>query len=180
MNRASPTLPRSEAQALAQGLGWFSLALGLTEILAPRPLARWLGMEGSEPLLQTYGFREIGSGVGILASNDPTPWVWSRVAGDGLDIATLTAGLGSGRSNKGNIGIALAAVLGVTVLDTLCAGSLTEQKGVQQRRRQRAVRDYSTRSGFQKPARAMRGAAHDFVIPDDMRAPKLMRPFAAA
>ena len=29
------------------------------------------------------------TGVGILASRSPAPWLWARVAGDGLDMATL-------------------------------------------------------------------------------------------
>jgi hypothetical protein len=33
-------------------LGWFSIGLGLAEILAPRALCRALGMEGREALVQ--------------------------------------------------------------------------------------------------------------------------------
>jgi hypothetical protein len=30
-------------------LGWFSIALGVTELVAPRALARWLGMRDRSP-----------------------------------------------------------------------------------------------------------------------------------
>ena len=33
------------ARALAQGLGWFSIGLGVAELLASERLARFLGME---------------------------------------------------------------------------------------------------------------------------------------
>ena len=77
--------PDSTTDALARGLGVFSIALGLVEVVAARSLTRALGMEGNEALVRLYGLREIATGVGILASNDPTPWIWGRVAGDALD-----------------------------------------------------------------------------------------------
>ena len=64
------------ALALAEGLGWFSIGLGLAELAAPHSLARFLGMEGHAGLIRAYGVREVVTGVGILAQDDPTPWVW--------------------------------------------------------------------------------------------------------
>src|SRR3954467_7772981 len=78
---------------IAQGLGWFSIALGALELFAPRDLTRSLGMRGNEPLVQLYGLREIATGIGILMSKDPTPFIWGRVLGDALDIGTLAAHL---------------------------------------------------------------------------------------
>src|SRR5829696_4687718 len=46
--------PDSTTDALARGLGVFSIALGLMEVAAPRALARFLGMEGSEALIRGY------------------------------------------------------------------------------------------------------------------------------
>jgi hypothetical protein len=144
--------------------------------MAPGPLARWLGMRGSEPILQAYGVREIGTGIGILQSENPAVWLWGRVAGDGLDIATLLDGLARNDSNKGNVAIALLAVLGVTAVDVLSAQTLSRSNGKSGQIRQRAVRDYSRRSGFKEPPEAMRGRASDFEIPPDMRTPELLRP----
>src|SRR5687767_15902361 len=106
--------PDSQTDALARGLGVFSIALGLVEIFAARTLTRALGQRGNEPLVQAYGLREIVTGIGILASRDPTPWIWGRVAGDGLDIATLLGGLDEHNPKRANVGIALAAVAGAT------------------------------------------------------------------
>lgn len=111
---------------MARGLGWFSIGLGLTEVLMPDKLARWLGMEGKEGLIQLYGAREIATGVGCLGQTPPTPWVYGRVAGDALDIATLGPYLSEENPHRGNVGVALAAVLGVTVMDVLCSAWLTE------------------------------------------------------
>ena len=116
---------REDGLALAEGLGWFSVGLGLAELLAPRALAAWLGMEERAGLIRAYGAREMATGAAILLSRgDPAPWVWARVAGDGLDLATLAAGLASDNPRRGNVGIALAAVGGVTALDVACARML--------------------------------------------------------
>src|SRR5688500_19021319 len=133
------------ADALARGLGWFSIGLGLAEVLAPRGLTRALGLDGHERLVRAYGMREIATGIGILAAKDPTPWIWGRVGGDALDLATLAGGFHDGNRHKGNVGMALGAVAAVSARDVYCASALS---GGAQPARQ--VRDYSGRSGFQR------------------------------
>jgi hypothetical protein len=164
------------ADALARGLGWFSLALGAAEVFGGRSIARWLGMEQHERLIRAYGVREIVKGVGILASNDPTPWVWGRVAGDALDLATLSKGLTDPKAERENVMLAMAAVAGATALDIYCANALTgetSRRYAQSRRRW----NYSDRSGLPRPPQAMRGAARDFEVPRDMRIPDALRPW---
>jgi hypothetical protein len=141
---------------VARGLGWFSLALGLAELAAPGKLARALGLEGRERLLQAYGGREIGAGIWAL-SDTPAPAIWSRVAGDFVDLATLAAGLRDGdREQRRNAWIALAAVAGVTAVDLLTAASLTAE---QSERKGETGRDYSDRSGFPRGLASARGEA---------------------
>jgi hypothetical protein len=160
------------AMALARGLGWFSIGLGLAELLAPRMLTEQMGMQGKESLLRFYGAREMAAGVGILMSENPGPWVWGRVAGDALDLATLAPGLDKHNPRKGNVVIALAAVAGVTALDCLSAQALTGTS--------RPAPDYSDRRGMPRPPEEMRGAARkDFTPPRDMRTPEALRPFTS-
>lgn len=106
---------------MARGLGWFSIGFGTAELAATESLAEALGMEGKEDLIRLYGAREIGSGVACLGMTPPTGAVWSRVAGDLLDIATLAPYLSDDNPKRRNVGIALAAVVGVTILDVLTA-----------------------------------------------------------
>jgi hypothetical protein len=150
---------------LARALGWFSIGLGLTELLAPRALTRALGMEGSEALVRAYGLREIGAGIMTL-SPDKGIGLQSRVAGDALDIATLLAGLRGDNPKRDNVAIALAMVVGVTLLDI--AGATAVKKG--QSRSDRPARTYRDRSGYPKGLENARGAARDFRTPTDMRA----------
>lgn len=113
-----------DGETLANGIGWFSIALGAAELVAPERLAEWLGMEGSENLLRLYGIRELGKGVAILRDRRPAGWMWARVAGDFLDLATLASGLRSDNPKRENVAAAIAAVAGVTVLDVICARQL--------------------------------------------------------
>jgi hypothetical protein len=159
------------AHALAQGLGWFSIGLGLAEVVAPGRLARFLGMEERTELIRVYGMREIATGVGILSQDDPTPWLWSRVGGDVLDLGSLAAGLGRSNPQRENVGLAIAAVAGIMALDLLCARMLGTED------RPRRIRDYSARRGLPRPPAAMRGIARDFPVPRDMRLPEAMRPY---
>lgn len=158
MKNELPSLPR-DAAALAPTLGWFSLALGLTELLAPRMLCRRLGMRGSERLLQVYGLREMAAGAGILCAGRPAPWLWSRVAGDVLDIATLLAAAQRPRPHSKALGSALAMVLGITALDIACARASMRRPGDALQATRQPARDYSDRSGLPQPPDAMRGAA---------------------
>jgi hypothetical protein len=175
-NRPTDMHRAPTAHAMARALGWLSIGLGLAEVLAPRTLTRGLGMEGKERLVQAYGLREIATGIGILSTDQPAAWIWGRVGGDALDLATLATGLQSDNPKKENVEIALAAVAGVTALDFVCGASLVGHAGPKPRRRLTAI-DYSRRSGFPKPAEQMRGAARGFEVPQDMRTPKALRPF---
>jgi hypothetical protein len=148
-------LSRSSTHALAQGLGWFSIALGLAEALATRRVAAFLGMEGRAELVFAYGVREIGAGVGILTQDDPTPWIWGRVAGDVLDLATLAVAMHPENPQRANVAGAIAAVAGVTVLDVLCGQQLSVQRSLPRR----PPPDYSDRVGMPRPPEEMRGAA---------------------
>lgn len=124
MTSASLQMTPSESRRLARFLGWVSLGLGAAEVAAPRRLARALGMQGHEPLLQLYGAREIASGVAILSTESASS-VWSRVGGDALDIGTLALQLRHDNPKRGNVALALAAVGGITMLDWACAQALT-------------------------------------------------------
>lgn len=77
-----------------------------------RTLHRWGG-----------GAREFGVGVGIMSRTTPAVWVWSRVAGDLVDLSALGAVLANSRRPKSrrNATIATAAVAGVTVADVVTA-----------------------------------------------------------
>ncbi|MET0180905.1 MAG: hypothetical protein ABW194_10560 [Novosphingobium sp.] len=153
---------RGTADTMVKRLGWFSLALGVTELVAARPLTRALGIEGREGLVRAFGTREIAAGMACLSTRG-TAGVWSRVGGDALDIAALLYAL-RGSRKQGSVGLALAAVAGVTLVDIATALALTSRHG-----RKGQTRDYRDRSGWPGGAARSRGAAADFPVPRDMR-----------
>ena len=110
----------------ARGLGMFSIALGLAEVLAPGQMARLSGISDKyRSFLPLMGAREIAHGLGIMNSTKPTTAVWTRVGGDALDLALLGAAARDKNANTKRLAIAAAAVLGVTALDVLCAQRLS-------------------------------------------------------
>ncbi len=127
-------------ERLATGLGWFSIGLGLAEVIAPKSLARFIGVKRQDALFRAFGLREILSGLGILGTNRRSKWVKSRVAGDALDLAFLGAALSSSKADASKLAMATTAVAGVTALDVLCSLRLKDDERQQQLRDIRVTR----------------------------------------
>lgn len=144
----------TSADKLARGLGWFSIALGAVELFAPRRVTYALGMHGKEGLVRAYGVREICAGMMTL-SPDKKTGLWSRVAGDGLDITTLLAELRFDNPRYVNVLAALAMVGGITALDYIAAQDITALHDPKRGKR----RSYADRSGFPRGLSAARAAA---------------------
>ena len=154
LSRVLPNRPLGPMRSPARALGWFSIGLGLAELAMPRRLARIAGAPNAPRLTRVFGLREIGTGIGILTSKDPSPWLWGRVAGDALDIATVGAGIFSQRRPARTLA-SIAMLLGVAYLDLKVAEGAPPAKKMAKR----SLRDYSARSGFPKSAAEMRGVA---------------------
>ena len=112
-------------ERVAHGLGWFSIGLGLAEVVAGRALARSLGMEGLTGMVRAFGVREIVVGVGVLSRPRPAAWMWGRVAGDVLDLAALGLACTPDNPERENVGVAIGAVAGITAVDLWCTWRLT-------------------------------------------------------
>ncbi|CJL29935.1 Uncharacterised protein [Streptococcus pneumoniae] len=117
------TRPNHSARSLARGLGWLSIGLGVVQLVAPRQVARLIGMPGSDGVIRACGLREIATGVGILLADDPKPWIYGRIGGDALDLAGLGWSIEHG-NEPANAAIAAGAVAGITALDLSCAKGL--------------------------------------------------------
>src|SRR4051812_43651363 len=84
--------PAGDGAALSRGLGLFSVGLGLTELAAPRLIARAIGVdpEGrTATAVRALGVREIFSGIGVLLQpTRPLP-LWARLAGDVMNLGIM-------------------------------------------------------------------------------------------
>jgi len=118
-------------------LGWFSVGLGLAGLLAPRQLARWIGVDdksdSSAWTLRAVGGRELVCGLGLLSGAQTANWAWARLAGDAVDLALIGTALQAKRSRNERLLIAGAGVLGAASWDAYSAWRL-----------QRAERDIAT------------------------------------
>jgi hypothetical protein len=106
---------------MARALGWFSLALGATEILFPNAVKRSTGAPGPEGLYAAYGWREVLTGALILTSKTPASMVWLRVAGDALDLATMAPAARQSNPYRNVAKGALGFLVGATLLDLVVA-----------------------------------------------------------
>jgi hypothetical protein len=124
------TVRAQDRDSVANFLGWFSIALGSAQVTAPRAMCRLVGStgKGASPLvMRLMGVREIAQGVGILSRPRPTMWLWSRVAGDALDLSAL--GLVAAKNRRARTAFAIANVLGVAVPDVKESLHMAQKQG---------------------------------------------------
>ena len=118
-------------ESTADFLGYFSLGLGLAQFLMPAVIARVIGLrdpdERSHATMRMLGLREIGHGVAILSNQQPATAVWSRVAGDALDLTLLGRVLANPENDRGRTMFGIANVLAITALDVMTAQQLSRQ-----------------------------------------------------
>ena len=122
--------PKSDrAEQLAKALGWFSIGIGLAQLLAPRGVSRATGMPERPGMMRAFGAREIASGIGILSQRRPANWLWMRVAGDAIDLAMLGLAARSSPQNlRRRVALATGAVAGIALLDVIASMDNTQRK----------------------------------------------------
>jgi hypothetical protein len=134
---AGPERNLADGRTAARMMGWFSLGLGAAEVLAPKRVTSMLGVsERHAPLVVSYGLREIASGVGVLSDRTPATGMWSRVAGDALDLATLGVALRASERRRYVIA-AMGFVAAALAADAFVARKLSQHRAAAAQRRPR-------------------------------------------
>lgn len=116
---------------LVKGLGGASLGLGLSEVLAPEKVAALAGVDANgrtRPVIRALGLRECGHAAALLFG--PSKLVWTRVAGDALDLALL--GVGAANQSQGRrrrAAVSAVALLGIAAADLYAALRTTGNGG---------------------------------------------------
>ena len=104
--------------------GLASLAVGITELAAPRQIEQTLGVGDGENtgILRVLGVRELMHGFDLLTHDNPAPGILGRVAGDLLDGVLLATAFAKSRRPAGWAVIA-AAVAPLVIADMVCAAT---------------------------------------------------------
>jgi uncharacterized membrane protein len=118
------------APRMARFLGWFSLGLGVPQTIMPGAVNRFLGIRDDRSARmwqRIVGVRELAAAAGILVIGWPRPvaWLWSRVAGDAMDLALLGAAFDSKNESTPRLTGAIGAVTAITVADVVTAERMT-------------------------------------------------------
>jgi uncharacterized membrane protein len=79
--------------------------------------------------MRVLGLRELTAGAGVLTQSQPALWLWSRVAGDAVDVTLLCSAMLDSRNQRGRLAIVLCKVLGVTAADVYAARETTRAVG---------------------------------------------------
>ena len=114
----------TSTDTLARGLGIASLALGVPQVAAPDRFAEAVGAEpdaSTRDLTVGVGIRELTAAAGLLLRGSSPTFLWSRVAGDVMDLVLLGGTLRRGGPGGGRTVAATAAVAGITALDLVAA-----------------------------------------------------------
>lgn len=112
----------SATRNLVKGLRGASLGLGVTEIVAPRKVAAMSGVPDnrrSRSTIRALGVRELGHAAALFFG--PSQLVWTRVAGDAIDLAALGAGMSSRNASRVRGAAAAVGLVGITAVDVLAA-----------------------------------------------------------
>lgn len=122
---------------LARPLGWLSVVLGLSSLVAPTAMARGIGLrptEGTGTLLRAVGAQELLVSWGLLRRRRPAGWQWTRVIGDLTHVAMLNNALASRDSDARRIRRVMAAVAAIAGVDVLAGVRLTRLARSRRRR----------------------------------------------
>jgi uncharacterized membrane protein len=117
-------------QTLARGLGFFSLGLGLVQLMAPAQFVQWIGMRPKpdrETGARAVGARELTAAAGLLARPAPVGWMWMRVAGDAMDLALLERQRRARDVDESRVSTAIAGVAAVTAIDVAASVIATRE-----------------------------------------------------
>lgn len=116
---------------LVKALAGASFGLGLAELVAPQKVAAIAGVDDtrlSRRVIRALGARECGHGAALSVGSDRL--VWTRVAGDVLDVALLLAGVAARDRGRRRRGAISAAVLGgIGAVDLYAALRATRDGG---------------------------------------------------
>lgn len=117
-----------QPRKLAFGLGLFSIAIGVAELIAAKRIAGALDAEDHQGVVRGFGAREVLAGINLIAAPAASANMWNRVAGDAMDLGALVLAAKRNPSNKA-IWSTIAITAGIMTIDILTARGLDGATG---------------------------------------------------
>jgi uncharacterized membrane protein len=153
-----------QAHPLAQALGLASALLGVPQLASPRRFDRAIGVEddgGSVFWTRIVGVRELAAATGILLleRERPVRFLWSRVAGDVMDLTLLGVSWVRKRRDPGRLAVATGSVIAIMAADVFAAVRLSAAEG---QSREQGPREVSSSVTIRRPRQEVYGFWRDF------------------
>jgi uncharacterized membrane protein len=127
------------SEGTARFLGWFSLGLGAAALAGRSRVSRLCGIDDSrtaQTVLQIAGVRELGHAAALLIPRRAGWGVWTRVAGDAMDLAACGQALRHRRGDRRQrMMYTTWAVAGITAVDLWTAIRVTRGRRMNDRNR---------------------------------------------
>jgi hypothetical protein len=102
---------------------WISVGFGAWQLLAPRSFSRTVGMTYPDWLIRAVGARDLGLGIGMLASPESGGWRWARAASDVMDTGLIGAAFLMHGSDRARLAAFAGVAAGVVALDMRVAAA---------------------------------------------------------
>lgn len=117
-------------EKLVKGLGAASFGLGLSEVLGAGKVAEMAGIDNSRrarAVIRVLGLRELGHAAALTFG--PRQLVWTRVAGDGIDLALLRKGMTQGNGSRRRGTVSTAGLAAIAAADIYASWRTTRNGG---------------------------------------------------
>lgn len=112
-----------DERKLARGIGWVSLAIGTSLVVAPASGTRRFGMGERPALGRLMGLRDLVVGAGLLRGDTRT-WLIARGLNDAADAALVLGGIVTGAFPRNRAPFGLAVATSFSVVSLLLARRL--------------------------------------------------------
>ena len=115
---------------LVNGLGWFSLGLGSTQLIAPGALNRLIGAPDdphSRFWQRVVGVQELSAATGILGRRQLPAWLWGRTAGDVLHMTMVARTYGRPGARPVRLTATLVSLAGTLAADAYASARISSK-----------------------------------------------------
>src|SRR5690349_13122050 len=106
----------SAMRKIAAGLGWFSVGMGVAEIVAPGAVSKLIGVKRKSSDTRWRGVRKLAAGIGLMQAPQSGMGLLTRAGANVLELSRMRSRSRRRGSNSGRAAIGLAALAGVAAI----------------------------------------------------------------